>query len=282
MAELRQRREVTTSDPTAADNPVVQEAVATELAKEEDALGLSLLEILRTITLLFLLGGISYFFITRDTSSLVGSTRPKFMRVSYWESLFVRPSNVIPSPSLTSHQAKPIQLTDEELKAYDGSDPSKPIYLAINGTIYDVSNGRNFYGPGGSYHFFAGADASRAFITTCFDSDITPDLRGVDTMYIPKSDPEVDALFTSGEMKIRMEQEKRLAKQKAYEALKHWVDFFANSPKYNKVGTVKREPGWETKGPVPTLCEAAEKQRPTREPPVRGERIANSAGTAQD
>lgn len=165
-----------------------------------------------------------------------------------------------------------MQLTDEELKAYDGTDPTKPIYLAINGTIYDVSNGRNFYGPGGSYHFFAGADASRAFVTSCFDSDITPDLRGVELMYMPKSKPEIDALFTSGEMKIRMEQESRMARDQAYQALKHWVDFFEGSPKYQKVGSVKREMGWETKGPVPTLCEAADRQRPTREPPMAGRR----------
>ena len=86
-----------------------------------------------------------------------------------------------------------MSLTDGELRAYDGTDPAKPLYLAINGTIYDVPNGRRFYGPGGSYHFFGGADASRAFVTSCFDSDITPDMRGVEEMFMPKSTPEVDA-----------------------------------------------------------------------------------------
>lgn len=75
-----------------------------------------------------------------------------------------------------SLQAGPRAYTDEELKAYDGSDPDKPILLAINGTVYDVSNGRRHYGPGGSYHFFSGADASRAFVTNCFKEDITPDM----------------------------------------------------------------------------------------------------------
>ena len=41
------------------------------------------------------------------------------------------------------------------------------------------------------------------------------------------------------------------------------VDFFAKSPKYPAIGKVKREPGWEKVGPVPTLCEKAESQRPT-------------------
>ena len=42
-------------------------------------------------------------------------------------------------------QSGPVLLTDEQLKGYDGSDASKPIYLALNGTIYDVSAGRHLY-----------------------------------------------------------------------------------------------------------------------------------------
>lgn len=41
------------------------------------------------------------------------------------------------------------------------------------------------------------------------------------------------------------------------------VDFFAGSPKYPKIGYVKREKGWETKGPAPTLCKGAVERRPT-------------------
>lgn len=78
---------MTSSDEVAELSPS-----ATELAREEDEMGISLLEILRTITLLFLLGGISYWFITRDSSGLVGASRPKVLRLSYWESLFVCPS----------------------------------------------------------------------------------------------------------------------------------------------------------------------------------------------
>jgi hypothetical protein len=161
--------------------------------------------------------------------------------------------------------------------------------LAINGTIYDVSNGRKHYGPGGSYHFFAGADASRGFVTGCFDTDRTPDMRGVEEMYLPLDDLEIDGLFvspprdtklcsrmanaglwcrySSKEMKIMREQEKRRAKQKVHEALKHWVDFFGNSKKYTRVGEVRREKGWETKGPAPTLCARAQEGRSKRARP---------------
>ncbi|KAL3500279.1 hypothetical protein ACH5RR_039372 [Cinchona calisaya] len=52
--------------------------------------------------------------------------------------------------------------TLQQLKQYDGSDPSKPIYVAVKGRVFDVAAGRSFYGPGGSYSMFAGKDASRA------------------------------------------------------------------------------------------------------------------------
>lgn len=82
-------------------------------------------------------------------------------------------------------------------------------------------------------------------------------------MYIPLDDPEVDSLYAEGDLKMLKYIEKKAAKQKVHAALKHWVDFFASNPKYPAIGTVKREKGWETQGPVPTLCEKAEGQRPS-------------------
>ena len=34
--------------------------------------------------------------------------------------------------------------------------------VGVKGTVFDVSRGRNFYGPGGPYSVFSGRDASRA------------------------------------------------------------------------------------------------------------------------
>lgn len=48
----------------------------------------------------------------------------------------------------------------EELAVYDGEDPDKPIYLALDGLVYDVTPGKEFYQTGGSYHMLAGTDAS--------------------------------------------------------------------------------------------------------------------------
>ncbi|KAF8490370.1 cytochrome b5-like heme/steroid binding domain-containing protein [Russula emetica] len=52
--------------------------------------------------------------------------------------------------------------TQEQLKAYDGTDASRPVYVAIKGTVFDVSRKRETYGPGGSYAVLAGKDGSRA------------------------------------------------------------------------------------------------------------------------
>ncbi|XP_043716875.1 membrane steroid-binding protein 1-like [Telopea speciosissima] len=77
----------------------------------------------------------------------------------------------------------PVQLgeiTEEELKAYDGSDPEKPLLMAIKAQIYDVSQSRMFYGPGGPYALFAGKDASRALAKMSFeDKDLTGDISGL-------------------------------------------------------------------------------------------------------
>ena len=86
-------------------------------------------------------------------------------------------------------------------------------------------------------------------------------------MFIPLDDPEVDKLYTKGQLKALKEQERRKAREQVHKALKHWVDFFGNSKKYTKVGYVKREKGWETMGPVPTLCSKAQEGRPKKRAP---------------
>eukprot|EP00051_Salpingoeca_urceolata_P024482 m.430701 g.430701 ORF g.430701 m.430701 type:complete len:176 (+) comp20240_c9_seq4:1312-1839(+) len=73
--------------------------------------------------------------------------------------------------------------TLEELRRYDGLTAieehhgEKPVYLAVNGTVFDVSTGRAFYGPGGPYEIFAGHDATRGLGTMEFKvSDTWDDL----------------------------------------------------------------------------------------------------------
>ncbi|KAF4400182.1 hypothetical protein G4B88_019391 [Cannabis sativa] len=70
-----------------------------------------------------------------------------------------------------------VTLTPQELSQYNGRDPSKPIYVAIKGRIFDVTTGKSFYGPEGSYSMFAGKDASRALgKMSKSDEDISPSI----------------------------------------------------------------------------------------------------------
>jgi predicted heme/steroid binding protein len=166
-----------------------------------------------------------------------------------------------------------------ELTKYDGPDPTKPIYLALNGTIYDVSASPQTYGPGGSYHFFAGRDAARAFLTGCFAEDAIPDLRGVERMFIPvdpeeKEDatPEIiekaksRKLLTKAEEKNRRAQEVRQARQKMVQGLESWHALFRGDKgkPYFRAGAIKRPAGWEKYLPEKPLCAQAEKSRPVR------------------
>ncbi|KAG7005317.1 cytochrome P450 [Physcia stellaris] len=138
-----------------------------DLASKEDKIRFSVLDILRVLAGLLLLSSSLSYFITGD--SVFWGYRPPLTRPA----------------RLKAWLRGPISLTDAELAAYDGSNPNLPIYLALNGSIYDVSVSPHFYGPGGSYSFFAGRDATRAYVTGCFDEDLTPDLRGVEEMFVP-------------------------------------------------------------------------------------------------
>ncbi|GKU89342.1 hypothetical protein SLEP1_g3491 [Rubroshorea leprosula] len=104
----------------------------------------------------------------------------------------------------------PVQLgevTEEELKQYDGSDPKKPLLMAIKGQIYDVSQSRMLYGPGGPCALFAGKDASRALAKMSFEEkDLIGDISGLGSFYL--------------------------------EALQDWESEFMS--KYVKVGTIKK------------------------------------------
>jgi predicted heme/steroid binding protein len=154
----------------------------------------------------------------------------------------------------------PVNLTPAQLSLYNGTDTTLPLYLAVNGTIYDVSENRMIYGPGGSYNFFAGRDATRAFVTGCFKDDLTADIRGVETMFVPVEDV-VDEALTSAQKKIRRERELRAAKAKVEATVKKWQGFFANHKKYFEVGRVVDGVADGKEWP---LCESAEKQRPKR------------------
>jgi len=109
--------------------------------------------------------------------------------------------------------------SEETLSKFDGSNPDLPIYIAIDSTVYDVTQGKRIYGKGGSYNHMAGVDSTRAYGTGCFQTHRTHDLRGV----------------TEAEMK----------------GIQHWIQFFVEHPTYHKVGKVIHPPIDLSKPPPP-------------------------------
>ncbi|KAL4934538.1 putative heme/steroid binding domain protein [Aspergillus undulatus] len=209
--------------------------------------GIGVLDIFRVLlTLVVVSCGLSYYL--TDAASLTWGYTPWFTNL----------------PELVRYVKGPINLTPTELSAYDGTNPELPIYVAINGTIFDVSANPRMYGPGGGYHFFAGRDATRAFITGCFAEDLTDDITGVEEMFIPIDEPEDLEGLSSGEKKIRREQDVRNARKRVEKSIAHWVGFFGNHKKYFEVGRVVKGPGDGKTGEKRELCEAARKQRPKR------------------
>ncbi|GMH32947.1 hypothetical protein BSKO_00781 [Bryopsis sp. KO-2023] len=75
----------------------------------------------------------------------------------------------------------PLQnLTLDQLREFDGTDKEKPMYLAIKGTIFDVSKAPQFYGPDGMYPF-AGRECARAFALYSTElDDCNDNLEGLD------------------------------------------------------------------------------------------------------
>ncbi|KIK65725.1 hypothetical protein GYMLUDRAFT_39234 [Collybiopsis luxurians FD-317 M1] len=138
--------------------------------------------------------------------------------------------------------------TESALSNYDGSDPNKPIYLAIDGDVYDVTKGKAYH-PGGPYHILTGIDAARAFGTGCFKTHRTHDLRGL-------SESEIKGVA-------------------------HWKKFFENHKNYFKVGKVSHPP-IDPLSSIPEGCDTnansnagAKKDTAERQAVIQGKKIHN-------
>jgi len=115
---------------------------------------------------LFLIGlvlGIGYYFFSGESKSEPENTT---------KSISTSSSNMASAAPSTSsdtgarragrQSTKPSNFTISQLNQYKGLD-GRPIYLACNGVVFDMSShesGPTFYGKGGPYEIFSGADAS--------------------------------------------------------------------------------------------------------------------------
>ncbi|KAF8625320.1 hypothetical protein AX15_005450 [Amanita polypyramis BW_CC] len=113
--------------------------------------------------------------------------------------------SVMQPPRTDLAPPKDVPFTPEELKQYDGSVPGGPIYVAIKGTVFDVTHKEDVYGAGKSYNVFAGKDGSKGL--------------GMSSLK-----PE-DAVANYSELD---ENDRK--------TLDHWYDFFTK--RYNVVGHV--------------------------------------------
>ena len=77
------------------------------------------------------------------------------------------------SPPQPKKEVELKNITPAELCQYTGSttDTDAPIYIAVDGDVYDVSKARGMYGPGSAYNIFAGHDASFALATDSLEPD---------------------------------------------------------------------------------------------------------------
>ena len=71
-----------------------------------------------------------------------------------------------PKPKLPFRSYSP-----DELREFDGSDASKPVLLAIDGRVFDVSGSSMYRKPDGAYSVFAGHDATVCLATGSLSAD---------------------------------------------------------------------------------------------------------------
>ncbi|XP_022101131.1 neuferricin-like [Acanthaster planci] len=93
-----------------------------------------------------------------------------------------------------SRAKQPLRLlSKEELAQYDGNEGSKGLYLAVFGQVFDVKKGARHYGPGGGYEFFAGRDATRAYVTGEFNEEgLKDDVEGLSPQQMLEVETWVD------------------------------------------------------------------------------------------
>ncbi|GMG19187.1 unnamed protein product [Ambrosiozyma monospora] len=158
--------------------------------------------------------------------------------------------------------------TPRTLYKYNGFDLEQ-IYIAVRGNVYDVSKGRQFYGPSGPYNNFAGHDASRGLAMNSFDAGMSLFLIAYHIDMMRSYGEPIDTLDDFTELE--------------WKSLAAWEDTFKS--KYPVVGKLVNEEGvgsteeakkdTKTAAPAPAVVVAT-----TTPAPVMEKKEATAAAAA--
>ncbi|WBW75309.1 cytochrome P450 regulator Dap1 [Schizosaccharomyces osmophilus] len=85
--------------------------------------------------------------------------------------------SIIPEPEPKQPEWK--DYSPIELQEFNGVHRSL-VFLAIKGTVYNVTLGSKFYGPKGPYSAFGGRDATRGLAKSSFDDEFIPSVEADD------------------------------------------------------------------------------------------------------
>lgn len=79
-------------------------------------------------------------------------------------SALANPDSFLPPRFLCNSPPKDDPISVEELKQYNGTDESKPVYVAVKGTVFDVSPKREMYGTSSTPSFHLADLNANAFL----------------------------------------------------------------------------------------------------------------------
>jgi len=106
-----------------------------------------------------------------------------YMKISKAKTLAAQTIHPDPVEDEDDDIEPPRNFTLKQLLDYDGTicrkfGDTKPIYLSVAGKVFDVSEGKDFYGPDSPYELFAGHECGVALAKMSFDNTHLDDIAG--------------------------------------------------------------------------------------------------------
>lgn len=114
---------------------------------------------------------------SQTTNDTVSQLQLNQLNMSFIKNFFFPVQTADPTVDTPQATQDPIvegKFTPRSLSRYNGHDDER-IFIAVKGTVFDCTQGRQFYGPSGPYSNFAGHDASRGLALNSFELDNVKD-----------------------------------------------------------------------------------------------------------